>query len=42
MTRKLYNNKIQTISDIQLTKLSILSAILGQKTAEAVKKQVQD
>lgn len=39
--RKLYNNKIQTISDIQLTELSVLSAILGQKTADEVLKQVK-
>ncbi|MEM2121075.1 MAG: helicase-related protein [Candidatus Woesearchaeota archaeon] len=38
--RKLYNNNIKTISDLKKTPYSILSKLLGEKTALKVKEQI--
>jgi helicase len=38
--RKLYANGVKTVGDLKKTDISLLSKILGEKTAENVKKQV--
>jgi len=40
--RKLHKNKIKTIKDLNNTSLLLLSKLIGQKTAESVKQQLQD
>ena len=40
--RKLYNNKIKDIGDVKKTSLPLLTQLIGQKTAESIKQQVEN
>jgi helicase len=39
--RKLHNNKIRDVKELNKTSLMMLSKLIGQKTAEAVKEQLE-